>query len=266
MAPTATYRLDPLDYQHPIVAPFRGQVRSGLLTSPISRYIRAKPYTAEQQAAPNVALRFFNSDPVLVEEQIGRGHSIVFTTAASSQSKDLSQDPAVPWSDLGTWPSFLPLVQETLAMAVRAQEQARNVQVGQLLEIRQQTAGQLERVEVVNPRGDSERLALHHTAPAKVWWYEGTSLSGLYEARFGSAADGSRWFAVNVDTRESDLTRSDVTLLPDQIEVADSEAEINSADFSTSLGRPIYRYLLAGLLGLLFTESFYAFYVGRATG
>ena len=266
LAPTATYRLDPLDYQHPIVAPFRGQVRSGLLTSPISRYIRAKPYTAEQQAAPNVALRFFNSDPVLVEEQVGRGHSIVFTTAASSQSKDLSQDPAVPWSDLGTWPSFLPLVQETLAMAVRAQEQARNVQVGQLLEIRQQTAGQLERVEVVNPRGDSERLALHHTAPAKVWWYEGTSLSGLYEARFGSAADGSRWFAVNVDTRESDLTRSDVTLLPDQIEVADSETEINSADFSTSLGRPIYRYLLAGLLGLLFTESFYAFYVGRATG
>ena len=266
LAPTTTYRLDPLDYQHPIVAPFRGQVRSGLLTSPISRYIRAKPYTANQEAAPNVALRFFNSDPALVEEQIGRGHSIVFTTAASSQSKDLSQDPAVPWSDLGTWPSFLPLVQETLAMAVRAQERSRNVQVGQLLEIRQQAAGQLERVEVVNPRGESERLALNHADSRKVWWYEGTSLSGLYEARFGSPVNGSRWFAVNVDTRESDLTRSDITLLPDQIEVADGETEINSADFSASLGRPIYRYLLAGLLGLLLTESFYAFYVGRATG
>ena len=151
-------------------------------------------------------------------------------------------------------------------MAVRAQERSRNVQVGQLLEIRQQAAGQLERVEVVNPRGESERLALNHADSRKVWWYEGTSLSGLYEARFGSPINGSRWFAVNVDTRESDVTRSDITLLPDQIEVADGETEINSADFSASLGRPIYRYLLAGLLGLLLTESFYAFYVGRATG
>ena len=174
-----------------------------MLTSPISRYIRAKPYTADQEAAPNVALRFFNSDPALVEEQIGRGHSIVFTTAASSQSKDLSQDPAVPWSDLGTWPSFLPLVQETLAMAVRAQERSRNVQVGQLLEIRQQAAGQLERVEVVNPRGESERLALNHADSRKVWWYEGTSLSGLYEARFRSPVNGSRLFACLLYTSDA---------------------------------------------------------------
>ena len=264
--PTSTYRFDPLDYKHPIVAPFRGQVRSGLLTSPVARYIRAKPYTAQQQAAPKVALRFFNSDPALIEEQIGRGHSIVFTTAASPQSRDTSQAPPVPWSDLGTWPSFLPLVQETLALAVRTQEQPRNVQVGQLLEIRQHEADQVGRVEVINPRGESEHVAVSNTERRMVWWYEGTLLSGLYEARFGPPVDSSRWFAANVDTRESDLTRSDSTLLPAQIEFADAETEMISREVATSVGRPIYRYLLAGLLGLLFTESFYACYVGRATG
>ena len=69
-----------------------------------------------------------------------------------------------------------------------------------------------------------------------------------------------------MDTRESDLTRSDSTLLPDQIEVVDLETEMVSREVTTSAGRPIYRYLLAGLLGLLFTESFYACYVGRASG
>ena len=69
-----------------------------------------------------------------------------------------------------------------------------------------------------------------------------------------------------MDTRESDLTRSDSTLLPDQIEVADLETEMVSGEVTTSAGRPIYRYLLAGLLCLLFTESFYACYVGRASG
>jgi hypothetical protein len=264
--PTSTYRFDPLEYQHPIVAPFRGQVRSGLLTSPIARYIRAEPYTDQQQAAPKVALQFFNSDPAIIEERIGRGHSIVFTTAASPQSTDASQDPPVPWSDLGTWPSFLPLVQETLALAVRTQEQPRNVQVGQLLEIRHHEASPAVRVEVINPRGESEHVAVSNADRRMVWWYDATLLSGLYEARFGAPVDSSRWFAANVDTRESDLTRSDSTLLPDQIEVADLETEMVSGEVTTSAGRPIYRYLLAGLLCLLFTESSYACYVGRASG
>ena len=264
--PTSTYRFDPLGYKHPIVAPFRGQVRSGLLTSPIARYIRAKPYTAQQQAAPKVALRFFNSDPAIIEEQIGRGHSIVFTTAASPQSRDTSQEPSVPWSDLGTWPSFLPLVQETLALAVRTREQPRNIQVGEFLEIRQQQADPAARVEVVNPRGASEHVAVSNSQRPMVWWYESTLLSGLYEARFGPPVEQSRWFAANVDTRESDLTRTDSTLLPKQIEFVDAEAEVISREVTSRAGRPIYRYLLAGLLGLLFTESFYACYVGRGAG
>ena len=99
-----------------------------------------------------------------------------------------------------------------------------------------------------------------------VWWYEGTLLSGLYEARFGPPGERSRWFAANVDTRESDLTRTDSTLLPKQIEFVDAEAEVISREVTSRAGRPIYRYLLAGLLGLLFTESFYACYVGRGAG
>ena len=263
---TSVYRFDPLNYQHPIIAPFRGQVRSGLLTSPIARYIRVQPYTAKEQAAPKVALQFVNSDPAITEERIGRGHSVVFSTAASAQSIDSSTDPPVPWSDLGTWPSFLPLIQETLALAVRTQDQTRNVQVGQVLEISSHQAVQAARVEVINPQGESEHVAASSVENRVAWWYEGTSVSGMYEARFGSPVNQSQWFAVNVDTRESDLSRSDAGLLPASIDLANEAVETAAKIPETEAGFPVYRYLLACLLGLLFAESFYACYLGRATG
>ena len=39
------FGLDPLEYRHPIVAPFRGRERAGLLTTPIARYYRLEVAT-----------------------------------------------------------------------------------------------------------------------------------------------------------------------------------------------------------------------------
>ena len=263
---TARYQFDPRDYEHPIIAPFKGQVDSGLLTSPITRYIQVEPYGSTEQSTPQVVLQFANSDPAIIEERIGRGRSIVFTTAASDQSVDQAQEPPIPWSDLGTWPSFLPLVQETLALAVRTRDQERNVEVGQVLEISQGQAGIVSGVEVINPRGQANHVASDSSGDQLTWWYENTSFSGMYEARYQSAVDQSEWFAVNVDTRESDLSRSDPALLPSLVEVGDTKTEMTDQQSPLAAGRAIYRYLLAGLLGLLLTESLYACYLGRATG
>ena len=87
----------------------------------------------------------------------------------------------------------------------------------------------------------------------------------MYEARYQSAVDQSEWFAVNVDTRESDLSRSDPALLPSLVEVGDTKMAMTDQQSPLLAGRAIYRYLLAGLLGLLLTESLYACYLGRAT-
>jgi hypothetical protein len=219
-----------------------------------------------EHSTPQVVLQFANSDPAIIEERIGRGRSIVFTTAASDQSVDQIQEPPIPWSDLGTWPSFLPLVQETLALAVRTRDQERNVEVGQVLEISHGQAGMVSGVEVINPRGQANHVASDSSGDRLAWWYEDTSFSGMYEARYQSAVDQSEWFAVNVDTRESDLSRSDPALLPTLVEVGDTKMAMTDQQSPLLAGRAIYRYLLAGLLGLLLTESLYACYLGRATG
>ena len=119
---------------------------------------------------------------------------------------------------------------------------------------------------MINPRGLADHVASDSSGDRLAWWYEDTWFSGMYEARYESSVDQSEWFAVNVDPRESDLSRSDPTLLPSLVEVGDAKTEMTDRESPLVSGRSIYRYLLVGLLGLLLTESFYACYLGRASG
>ncbi len=70
---TGEYLLDPLDYQHPIVQPFRNHERAGLLTTPIWKYVRLQP-AASADVQPVMA--FQNGDPAMLEGVIGQGHVI----------------------------------------------------------------------------------------------------------------------------------------------------------------------------------------------
>ena len=56
---------------------FRGHEASGLLTTPIWKYIQLEP-----NSGAHVALGFDNGDAAIVEERIGRGRCILVATAA----------------------------------------------------------------------------------------------------------------------------------------------------------------------------------------
>ena len=51
----------------------------------------------------------------IVEEEIGEGRCILFTTSASEQSQDSSVTPPQPWTYFSLWRSFVPLIHESLA-------------------------------------------------------------------------------------------------------------------------------------------------------
>ncbi len=116
------YFFDPLDYRHPIVEPFRGHERSGLLTTPIWKYVKLTPLPVPGGEV-RTALAFENGDPAVLEATLGRGHVILLATDASSTSVDPATDPPTPWSALAAWPSFPPLVQQMLKSAVRGRTQ-----------------------------------------------------------------------------------------------------------------------------------------------
>ena len=79
-AAPGVFRLDPLEYRDPLVAPFRGQERSGLLSTPIWSYLPARVFHVE---SARVVLALDNGDPLVIRERRGRGEVWLFTTAAS---------------------------------------------------------------------------------------------------------------------------------------------------------------------------------------
>ena len=251
------FRLDPRGYEHPIVAPFRGHERAGLLTAPVWRYVRASPYARE---AAHIALYFDSGDPAIVEERIGRGRCLLATTAFSLSSVDASGS---PWSALPAWPSFPPLVHSLLQASLQGHLQLRNVLVGEALSAPPPADGDETTVTVTDPAGRVERAPVRIEGEHRRWYYHAAAQSGVYTIAALAGQGGAQWFAANVDTRESDLSRAGSLPLPQPS--GSSAAAQRAADFRApgKEGRPLFRAALGVLLALLLAESLLAWRIGR---
>ncbi len=259
VADTAEYTFAPLEYRHPIVAPFAGHERSGLLTTPIWKYWRV-----ERLDASRVALAYNTGDPAIIDETFRRGRTILLTTAASPDCLDRTTDPPTPWTALATWPSFPPLVQEMLADAVRGQIQTRNVLVGEPLEgTLPGPASGGTALTIQMPGGESARVPLRTTSDGDTWSFTETAASGMYVAAAGTAAETSQRYAVNLRPRESDLSRLDSTLLPGEFEPQSPRAAAAS-ESAAPQPTQYYRYFLAMILVLLLSETTLAWHFGSA--
>jgi hypothetical protein len=262
LATTATYRFSPLDYQHPVVAPFRGFEQAGLLTTPVWKYVRLAP-----SEGAKVALAFDSGDPAIVEQRIGRGRTILVATAASPDSVDRTADPPTPWTAIASWPSFPPLVHEMLRYAVGGRGEARNLLVGEDLTGSIPAAALGQQVILSGPDDLNERLPVVMDGGDARFSFSGTSTSGVYEARIG---DSVQRYAVNVNPRESDLARLDPDLLPSQIRgsgVGGQETGESALPMATHHApRTLFRWLLFGVLALLLVEPLLAWQFGRGRG
>lgn len=263
LSPDGQYRFDPRDYKHPLVDPFRGHERTGLLTTPTWRYLKLTP--AEKSDA-RVALWFTSGDPAIIEEPIGRGRVVLVATAASPESLDRTTNPPTPWSAFSTWPSFPPLVQEMLALAVSDRFDNRNVAVGQPIGSAVNSTAVGIPLDVKPPDRPPERvrLTLEPGGDSSAWSFAATEISGVYKAEFGEPINTTQLFAVNVDPRESDLARISRDELPPELsrEVEAADRDVSSA----ALAGPrwhLYRWLLGLVLALLVTETWLAWRFGN---
>lgn len=248
--------VDPLGYRHPIVAPFRDQEQSGLLTTPIKQYYRLAP--ASERGAQVVA-GLSGGAPLIVEAPAGRGVSILVATSASDRD----------WTLLPVWPSFVPLVQEMLIAALQGESDDRNLLIGQPLTGTLRSAAGDANVTIKLPN-DSEVTvkAIGEEAVAR-WSYANTQWSGVYRARWTAPTTGSSLYAVNIETAESDLARLDEAALrsevwPDVAFQLHSEwRDVDAAQAVTQgRGATMHFGLLVAALGLMFAESTLAWYFG----
>jgi hypothetical protein len=241
--------VDPLEYRHPIAAPFRGRERAGLLTTPVRRYCRLEPPTDGKQEV--VARLLPSGDPLIVAAALGRGRVVLVATAGSLASSD--PESGEPWTAWPAWPSFLPVIREILAYAAAGQQGAWQTTVGSPLVLPTSLDAGNGALEVTRPDG------------RKTSALADTDLSGIYTVR-RPGSDFVAQFAVNVDTRESDLAQVEPGELPSELLVraqAHSTASGGAGAEGLAPRAAWQRSLLWTALGLLFVELCLAWTFGR---
>src|SRR5690606_10568605 len=164
---TDTFGLDPLGYQHPIVAAFQGRERAGLLSTPVSNYFRLTP---RGQAA--TALATLAGDPLLVTRPYGEGMVALVATAATLDTID----PATgqPWTLMPAWPSFLPIVRELVAYTAAHAQGQYEVGVGEPISGQLAASWATSQVAIVRPDGRSDLVPVVREGGAPAWSYVST--------------------------------------------------------------------------------------------
>ena len=260
------YRIDPLEYRHELIEPFRGFERAGLLTTPVWKYVRLLPV---QRDDVRIALEFIPKEPAIVSGRFGQGRVVVFATAASPHSVDPTTNPPTPWTAFPTWPSFPPLVQETLSFVARSRDKVRNVLVNEEIGASLTSALPDTTITIASPPANSltatsanapRRVPLESKGDAWRWSFGDTRHIGMYEVRYGKPIDRTEQYAVNLEPRESALERIDSTRLPDQL-LREGREETNHSPGAkaSATGQAWFRSLLMFVLLLLATESWLAY-------
>jgi len=246
------FRFDPLAYRHPIVQPFRGREKAGLLDVVISRYVRMRV----REPAETV-LAFDTGDPALVVAPQGLGRVAALALPAS-----LAAGGRAPWSSFALSPSFLPVMRELLIHLVgnRRREQ-RNLHPGQPAKIVWQRRAGDQEIELISPRGKSTPLPPWGADDERLVVLAPRDPIGVYALRTG--AEEVARFAVNLDAdaprSDSDLAALSTSGLPAGIAAVPPAAETlyPAEDFSLA------RSLSAAVVLLLFAELTLAWLLGR---
>ena len=254
---TDQFGIDPLGYHHPIAAAFRGSERAGLLSTPVSRYFQLVPH-----AGSDVALALAGGDPLLVTARYGRGTVAVMATAASLDTVDPAT--AQPWNLMPAWPSFLPIVRETLAYGVSSGRQQRNVTIGQSLSGTLPENSTASGVAIVRPDRQTVQVPAVRSETALAWRYDSVDLPGEYRVQSAVGDVTLATAAANVSVSESDLRRALAEAIPANLEVRTIPADANAASDLVA-ETAVHRWLIYAALLLLLVEPVMAYlFAGRA--
>ncbi|MEO8306436.1 MAG: VWA domain-containing protein [Pseudomonadota bacterium] len=208
------------------------------------QFFRHVPVQAPDGAA--VLMRFENGTPLLLEQQMQTGKILVLASPLDRA-----------WNDLAIHPLFVQFVAEATAYLAGARAEAATATVGAALEsdLARRGGGQ-----VFDPAGKRTVMLDGATAGPRLV----PEMPGYYEVRGGGRSD---FIAVNVDARESSLTRLDegarTRWLALKAAAATSGPQIEGANARAQPGTrliPVWFWLLLAACVLAFIEPLVANY------
>jgi hypothetical protein len=249
------WRLDPLEYRHPVLAPFAGRSRAGLLNVRVSRYLPLK--LAGDASRAQTVLALSSGDPALVVGDYGLGRVAVMSVDPSLRS------PGGPATTLAVSPAFLPLMRELFGFLAADRRMDRlNRLVGQTIAAPSKSTQGGAKLVWKSP-DERELPAVVSNKPTAVdAWQRGVYSLQVAGKRTGTTGDGGEGFkvAVNLDPRESDLSTIDVH----EIMAASNPAAPGASDAGTySVGIAFQRPLFMMAAALVLIELLVAWLLGR---
>jgi hypothetical protein len=187
---------------HPIFEVFNRGGR--LATARVFGYVRA---TANEGAS--VIARFEDGNPALIETSRGAGKLLLFTSTLDAS-----------WNDLPLSPIYLPLVRQMARYLGEREERAWN-KVGDTFTAAAARDGEPPAVDAPN----GERITDRKQTPTGELLINARE-PGFYRLRYPGSSD---FAAVNVDSKESDLTKANVEEFVTAVTGADPKAAAEAA-------------------------------------
>ncbi len=184
-----------------------------------------------------VAAKLSDQTPLLIDQQLGEGHILVFASTFDNVANDFP-----------IHPSFVPFIEQTARYLGRLDAGPASVQVGAFAELRD-SKEKGAAVDVVDPKGERV-LSLEEAAKAQNIQF---TQSGFYDIRRPNGRN--ELVAVNADRQESDLT----PVSPDSLSLWQNTAQgaTTAATASGEEQKPVslWWYVMLAVLLLAVAES-----------
>jgi len=251
--PDGNVYLAPNDYQHPILAEFRGGGSIPWKYFPVFRFWQLDKLARGVRTVVPTS----DGEPVLLERPVEGGRVLTMTTP-------ISDDPnRKPWNLLPVgeaWP-FVILANQAVSYLVGSTDQQLNYVAGQPAVLQLDPQFPHESYQVQAPDGTTFRRAPEQADRALV--VSATDQIGHYRIEAGGKTGVHRGFSVNLSAEQSDLKRIDNEELtgvfgPFEYRLARTKEEIERNVSRARVGLELYPYLILAVAMVLALEHFIA--------
>ena len=235
-----------LDYDHPIFHPFKDPNHGDFGKGRFYRYIQAVPLKDSK-----VLASFDDGSPALFEKVYGTGRVLCFTSTIDRE-----------WTDLPIHGVYLPFLHETIKyLALKRTDEKPDYRIADLVELGGYQLPQGTEVAIFDPSDEEIRTEINENGGII---YDATEQPGIYSVHI--SGEQPRYFVVNPDTAESDLTARDPEELTSMLASGEGTAPANvvTADMITKYhsevekNQGIWWYLMLGVFLLAVGEMFIA--------
>ncbi len=182
-------------YQHPVTTLWN-RPESGTLGS--VRTTRYYPLTPNAAHAPQVVVNYADGEPAAVEQTVGKGKVVLFSSTATTA-----------WTTLSIHPSFVPLLSRLVAYVTGASGDNLNLMPGDAFSRPVDNALAGREVSVLRPGNPKKRLVgtIDSGQQSAYLRYADTALAGPYQLFIGDDPKPAAVFAAQFDPAESNLAQ-----------------------------------------------------------